>query len=206
MKYCMNCGQQGRDQDKFCVNCGHPFPIALGGRAAVGQSYRPPTPPHAVRNGLIALTAALLAIVVMGAAFHLALSTPSSPAVGFGGLSIRGNRSTGYTASFFLVDSNWRVVPSDGNVTIVITEGVTMVLYRSSFHVTSSEFNVTNQTIVPFGTTYYSGPGYQWKIPASQVATCTDLPRCYFEPQAELSFMPPTGSNFTITLSGGFTV
>lgn len=181
------------------MNICRPMILALGAPQPQLQGQS-----HTVRNLMIVVAVVFLVLVVLGAAFYLAIiSTPPLPVKGVGGFAVSGSRAKGWTASFLLINSNDKVEASDGNVTFLMMDGRLNVLYRSTFHVTSSEFNVMNHSLGFFGNPSY-GPGYQWRIPASQVAT-TAVPSTY-EAQARLDFAPPTGGNFSIMLSGGFTV
>ena len=81
---------------------------------------------------------------------------------------MRGNRTVGYTASFYLLSTDRTIATFDGSAIFQITDGGAHVLYRTSFELTTSQFNVQNRTSGLPGPVS-SGPGYLWKISQSQV-------------------------------------
>jgi zinc-ribbon domain len=207
LNFCPNCGLKLKDQENFCPRCGQ----RLGRReAAPGPGWAVPEPPqtsHIVRDVLIIVTVLLVVdtLLVVGA---LEAFNPPAPVNGIT-FTVVGDRTSGYTASFYLTNSNGQIVSSRGNVSFVIEDFGMTVLYRDSFQLAPSDYNVQNQTLTFPGVItgpQSSGPGYQWKIPASQVAPAVILAGAPGQGRAGLAFLTPTGENLTVTLIGGFTV
>jgi hypothetical protein len=151
-----------------------------------------------------------LSALILGALFFQILFPPA-PINGIA-LTVRGNRTVGYTASFYLLDSNGKIVSTDGRVTFEIMDIGFNVLYKIVFSVSHNDFDVTNQSArfspgigfpnIPTST----GPGYLWKIPSSQVSPARVMSSDPNDGRAQIYFVTPTGQNLTLFQTGGLQV
>ena len=200
-RLCPNCGAEALDRDVFCRRCGHPIQVAEKNIGLVWASPEAPKPSHKTRNMAIVAASLLVVSVVLGATIIQPFNSPVP--ISTIASVVKGDRTRGYTASFFLLNTDGHIVASSGNVSITIMDYGLKVLYRSTFHLDLTGFNVENHTISSNGQVT-SGPGYLWRIPSSSLAPASEIGGSLG--RASVSFVTTAGENITMTGIEGFTV
>jgi len=179
MKSCRHCGEKALDSDEYCPKCGY----RLHDATAIPTTAKPV---REVRRASIGIAAIVLCMLVIGAAFYLSMpkssAAPTTGSTGsttsntaptnygeVGNFAVRGNRTVGFTASFYLLNKGGTIQAFGGNALFRITDGGAHILYKSSFQFAVSQYNIVNKSAVWLSPPS-SGPGYQWIIPASDVS------------------------------------
>lgn len=179
MNSCRYCGEKALDTDLYCPNRSARFPDVAAASAS------PLKPAHGLRSIPIVIAAIVLCAMVLETAVYLTVPKSSTSTFtgttvnsssasvlssygGIGGFAVRGSRTAGFTASFYLVNTRGTIEPFTGSAVFRITDGGAHTLYKSSFQMTISQYNVVNQSSGFLGPPS-SGPGYLWRIPAPEV-------------------------------------